>query len=250
MTWKIIVALLLALAIVSCSALSAEPIYHTVKSGDSLYKIANMYGTTVEQLTTWNKVRQYIYPGQKLVVGYSKEQGSTYVVRSGDTLWKIAMAHGTTVAELKSYNNLTSDMIYVGQVLNLGPRQPRNDITEEEYELLVRLVTAEAMGEPYNGQVAVAEVVLNRARSPQYPDTVRAVMFQRNQFEPVLNGSIWSVTPTSTQYRAVDEALNGSSKAGGALFFFNPRIISYSSLSWFRNNTEYVTTIGNHEFRK
>lgn len=94
---------------------------YVVKSGDSLWKIANNYGVSVNELKNANNlVSDLLSVGQKLVIPGSGGSGSssvTYVVKSGDSLWKIATNYGVTVDELKSVNNLTSNLLSVGQKL-------------------------------------------------------------------------------------------------------------------------------------
>lgn len=102
----------------------------TVKSGDTLSQIANKAGTTVESLKINNNLQDVnkIYPGQELKVdGNVQTSAKTYTVKAGDSLWKIAQANGLTVDELKSANNLTSNLILVGQVLNLEKGQSQDN---------------------------------------------------------------------------------------------------------------------------
>lgn len=110
--------------------------------------------------------------------------------------------------------------------------------------LLAQIVHAEANGEPYNGKVAVAEVILNRTRSGEFPNTVEGVIYQAGQFSPVANGAI-NNSPTSEDYSAVQEALNGSSYAGGALYFYNPAIAT----SRWLDTLPVKVVIGSHHFK-
>jgi N-acetylmuramoyl-L-alanine amidase len=92
----------------------------------------------------------------------------------------------------------------------------------DDLELLSRIIMGEAMGEPFMGQVAVGAVVINRTRSPEFPNTVAGVMYEPDAFESVTNGLVWSNTPLETEVRAAELALNGWDPTGGALFFWNP----------------------------
>lgn len=96
--------------------------YYVVQNGDSLWKIANMYGTTVDTLKSLNGLTSNnLTVGQILEVpGSSSSTSGTYTVKSGDSLWKIANQYGLTVAELKSLNGLTSDNLSIGQVLKVS----------------------------------------------------------------------------------------------------------------------------------
>ena len=97
--------------------------YYTVKSGDSLWSIANKYNTTVNELKSLNNLSSNILQvGQILVLPSSTNDdnsGNTYTVKLGDSLWSIANKYNTTVSNLKSLNNLSSDVLQIGQVLNV-----------------------------------------------------------------------------------------------------------------------------------
>ncbi|MCR4402779.1 MAG: cell wall hydrolase [Firmicutes bacterium] len=119
----------------------------------------------------------------------------------------------------------------------------------EERLLLARLIRAEAEAEPFDGQVAVGAVVLNRVESPDYPDTVRDVIFHVDngyvQFTPVANGTI-NLPPTETAIEAADRALEGEDPSFGATGFYNP---AKSYDPWVRTRPVTVV-IGNHVFFK
>ena len=113
---------------------------YTVKSGDSLWKIASMYDTTVDTLMKINNLKgtkltinqQLLVPkSDKIEIDIDKEpKGITYTVKSGDSLSKIAKSYGTTVSKIKSANNLTSDFLKIGQELLI----PVEDTKVEEKE--------------------------------------------------------------------------------------------------------------------
>ncbi len=96
---------------------------YTVKKGDSLWKIANKYNTTVEKLKSANNLKtNTLSVGQKLVIpsiSVSPEVSDTYIVQKGDSLWSIANKFNTTVSELKNLNNLTNNLLSIGQVLKI-----------------------------------------------------------------------------------------------------------------------------------
>ena len=103
--------------------------YYVVQNGDSLWKIANKYGITVNELKSLNGLTSNnLTVGQILEVpGSSGSTSGTYTVKSGDSLWKIANQFGVTVSELKNLNNLTSDILSVGQVLKIPSSLPSNN---------------------------------------------------------------------------------------------------------------------------
>ena len=116
-------------------------------------------------------------------------------------------------------------------------------ILSADHRLLSKLVYAEARGETYKGQVAVAAVVLNRVASASFPNTISGVIYQSGAFSCVSNGSI-NNAPDATAIRAALDALNGWDPTGGCLYYYNPRA---TSDKWIRTRT-VKTVIGNHTF--
>lgn len=110
-------------------------------------------------------------------------------------------------------------------------------LSEEDLELLARLVYLESRGEPYEGQVAVAEVVLNRVLSDRFPDTVEEVIYQAGQFTPA--SYIESTTPGAEQYEAVADAVNGETCVTGE------NVVFFSGAPY---NDRIYAVIGNHYF--
>lgn len=116
-------------------------------------------------------------------------------------------------------------------------------ITSSDHRLLAKLVYAEARGEPYKGQVAVAAVVLNRVRSSSFPNTISGVIYQKNAFSCINDGQI-NMTPDNEAIRAARDAMNGWDPTGGCLYFYNPK---GTSDKWIRTRT-IKTVIGRHSF--
>ena len=112
---------------------------------------------------------------------------------------------------------------------------------------LSRIISAEARGEPFAGQIAVGNVVLNRKQSSQFPDTVKGVVFDTKygvQFSPVSSGTIYN-TPTASAVMAAKICLEGYSLSTKMLYFYNPTI---ATSSWIGRTRPYIMTIGNHKF--
>ena len=119
--------------------------------------------------------------------------------------------------------------------------------TEEDLIWLARLIHAESRGEPFEAMLAVGNVVLNRKARPEYPDTVRGVIFDRQhgvQFSPTANGAI-NNTPTAASFLAAVEVLEGRQNAENVLFFKNPQI---ARSSWISRNRPFAFTISNQDF--
>lgn len=118
-------------------------------------------------------------------------------------------------------------------------------ITNDELYLLSKLVSSEARGESYEGQVAVASVVINRVLDSRFPNNIKDVIYQKNAFSVVNNGEIYK-NPTDSAYKAAREALYGKDPTSGAIYFWNPEI---ATCSWIKTLDPYKR-IGNHVFAK
>ena len=119
------------------------------------------------------------------------------------------------------------------------------NLNDEEVMLLSKLIAGEARGESYEGQVAVAAVVINRVKDSRFPNSLEGVIYQKNAFSVVRDGKIYS-EPTSSTYRAAQEAIYGSDPTGKAIYFWNPDI---STCSWINTLNPHLR-IGNHVFAK
>lgn len=120
--------------------------------------------------------------------------------------------------------------------------------TSKDVFWLARIIEAEAGGEPYEGKVAVGNVVLNRVKSKDFPNTIYDVIFEYYgnipQFSPVANGTIYN-TPSQESINAAKDALNGYKPVGNATYFFNP---NKAAGSWIVKSKSYVAKIGSHVF--
>ncbi|RAL26789.1 spore cortex-lytic enzyme [Thermoflavimicrobium daqui] len=118
-------------------------------------------------------------------------------------------------------------------------------LTKNDIDLLARTVHAEARGESYVGQVAVAAVILNRLDSELFPNTISGIVFQPLAFEAVADGQIW-LSSNETAKKAVMDALNGWDPSGGALYYFNP---DRATSKWIWSRPQ-LKRIGKHIFCK
>ncbi|QAY65652.1 spore cortex-lytic enzyme [Paenibacillus protaetiae] len=116
-------------------------------------------------------------------------------------------------------------------------------LSANDLKLMANAVYGESRGEPYEGQVAVAAVILNRLKSPNFPNTISGVIFEPLAFTAVADGQIW-LTPNETAAKAVQDALNGWDPTGGCTYYFNPETAT-SKWIWSRPQ---VKTIGKHIF--
>lgn len=128
---------------------------------------------------------------------------------------------------------------------DINQEQVKPSLTDKEMEMLARLVYAEGHGESFEGQVAIAAVVLNRLENDKFPHDLNGVIFEKNAFSVVKNGQL-PRTVDDTARKAVKEAMSGNDPSLGAIYFFNPETAT-SSWIWSRPK---ATHIGNHIFSK
>lgn len=117
------------------------------------------------------------------------------------------------------------------------------EATEANIKLLAQIISAEARGEPYEGQVAVGAVILNRIEHPSFPDTLAGVIYQKGAFTAIDDGQFWEPI-SSSAYDAARDALNGWDPTGGAIYYYNPKKTSNS----FIVSRPVIVEIGDHLF--
>lgn len=126
------------------------------------------------------------------------------------------------------------------------------DISDKDYEVLLRIVEAEAGGEDETGKLLVANVVLNRVESSKFPDTVEEVVFQKEgdcyQFSPVGNGRYETICISEETYSAVERALMGEDLSEGALYFVSEKYADPEKLEWFHQKLTLLYSHGGHNF--
>ena len=119
--------------------------------------------------------------------------------------------------------------------------------SKSDLQLMARAINGEARGEPYEGQVAVGAVILNRVRSSSFPNTIAGVIYEPGAFTAVADGQInVPIAEDSTVYKAAQDALNGWDPTGGAIYYFNPDTATNRWI-WSR---PLIKQIGKHRFCK
>ncbi|MCY9324044.1 cell wall hydrolase [Bacillus haynesii] len=194
-----------------------------------------------------------------LFAGVGTAKASTeHKVKQGDTLSEISNFYGTTIEDLARLNNIKNvNLIYVGDVLSIEGRTTKkqestagvapkgSSVSDSELDILSRIVHAEAKGESFKGKVAVANVVMNRVNSDQFPNDVKSVIYQKGQFSPVSNGAIYERASDESK-EAARVALSGTNYAGDSLYFWSVSV-PHTDWVWTRSVT---TQIGTHVFAK
>ncbi len=223
-----IVALVLMVCIVGfgVSAVTAPPVAETA------------YAAVLQQGNTGSTVRKI---QQKL-----KNWG--YYTGSVDGIF------GPKTVEAVKYFQRKNNLAVDGKVgpetlaalgMQSGDSGGTGSYSDSDVMLLARLIYGEARGESYVGQVAVGAVVMNRIKSPSFPNTMSGVIYQRYAFTAVDDGQI-NLTPNATAKKAAQDAMNGWDPTYGAIYYYNP---ATATSSWIFSRQTTVT-IGRHVFAK
>lgn len=239
-----VVGALLSFTLCTTSVSAAN---YKVRQDDSLFKISKLFKTSVATIKKDNKLKSdMLLKGQTL-----KVSAKVYTVKSNDTLYKIAAKNKITLPNLRAANNKWNNSLKVGQKIVLPGIKPTTaaakatsvstnaittaaksstsdkgviSYTQSELDLLARLITAEATGQPYKAMVSVGAVVVNRVQSKEWPNTISKVINHvpagYYQFTPVKNGYI-KKPASQTAIKAAKAALNGSDPTNGAMFYFD-----------------------------
>lgn len=156
----------------------------------------------------------------------------------------------TAVTKFQRNCGITADgicgkttLLYLG----LGGSSSSSNTTysNSDVELLAKVISAEARGESYEGQVAVGAVILNRVKHPSFPDSLSGVIYQNGAFSCV-NDSNWHAAVADSAKRAAVDALNGWDPSGGAIYYYNAKKTNDS----FMHSRPIVKVIGDHRFCK
>ncbi|MFV0342439.1 MAG: LysM peptidoglycan-binding domain-containing protein [Anaerocolumna sp.] len=240
-----VIGALLSFTICTTSVSAAT---YKVRQGDSLYKISKLFKTSVSTIKKTNNLKSStLKKGQKL-----KISARIYTVKSNDTLYKIAKKHKISLANLRAANNKWNNTLKVGQKLIIPGVKPKKttssfssssssssssstssssssssskiSYTQAELDLLARLITAEATGQPYKAMVSVGAVVVNRVQSKEWPNSISKVINHVSagyyQFSPVKNGYIKKAA-SKTAIKAAKKALAGTDPTNGAIFYYD-----------------------------
>ena len=178
-------------------------------------------------------------------------QAEKYIQKNIETenyLQQLYAPHAETLSNI--LEDATNDLLPKEEVLIEEPKEetPKYiiDFTQEEIDLLAKVVYAEAGNQPFEGQVAVAATIINRVQSSRFPNTLKEVIYAKNQFSVVKNGVI-NKSPNTTSYQAVIAAMQGQDPSNEALYFWNPKIAKNNR---YFNSLTKTAEIGNHAFAK
>lgn len=204
---------------------------------DNDVEALSKYGSRGEEVRTiQTKLKRWGY--------YNGNVDGIYGSQTMEAVKKFQRKNGLTVDGIAGTKTLQAMGIYSSSG-NSSSSNSSSSTNSSDLNLLSRLVYGEARGEPYNGQVAVAAVVLNRVKNSSFPNTIAGVIYQKGAFDVVSDGQI-NLTPNDTAKKAAQDALNGWDPTNGAIYYFNP---STATNKWIWSRPMTVT-IGKHRFCK
>jgi N-acetylmuramoyl-L-alanine amidase len=216
---KHFLALLLAAALLTVTVLVPTAGAATYRQGSS--------GSVVTTIQT--KLRRWGY--------YSGSVDGIYGSQTVKAVRQFQAKNGLSV------DGVAGDATLVALGINASGSSATSTHSNGDVTLLAKVISAEARGEPYAGQVAVGAVILNRIRHPSFPSSVAGVVYEPGAFSCMDDGQINQPVADSA-YRAARDAMNGSDPSGGAIYYFNPSTAT-SSWIWSR---PLITIIGKHRF--
>ena len=180
-----------------------------------------------------------------VVNGESKDMGRYAFIKDGRLFVPVRFVTETLGAAVNWDNDY-----FVVNIVKSGvtvPDEIKDTCSYDDITWLARIIHAESSGEPSIGQVAVGNVILNRVKSNEYPNTIYGVIFDNKfgvQFQPTVNGAIYN-QPSQNCIVSAKRALKGENVVGDCLFFLNPKT---STNFWIANNRKFYTKIHNHDF--
>lgn len=258
MKWKFPIGLLTALALMGSAQAARSvpvqvdgellPVTGQLEQGVTYVPLR----TLLDQLGGWTvswdsraKEAVAVSGGQRLT---ADPDGDTVTLGSKRYSGRVYVENGRTYIPLRTVSAALGGSVEWDRWLG-GAAVTSAGADHDAVELywLSRIISAESRGEPMKGQMAVGNVVLNRVRSREFPDTIPGVVFDRVdgvQFEPVENGTVYQA-PTAASLEAARRVLSGEVVLADALYFYAPAL---SQGTWINGNREYLTTIGCHRF--
>ena len=198
-------------------------------SGESVYALSKYGSTRSEVKTLQQKLKDLGF--------YNGDVDGIFGTQTQTAVRNFQRSVGITVDGIAGPTTL----LYLG--LDTGTSSPSTQYSSSDVQLLAKVISAEARGESYEGQVAVGAVVLNRVAHPSFPDSISGVVYQSGAFSCVYDSN-WNEPVAESAKRAAIDAINGWDPSGGAIFYFNPDKTNDA----FMHSRPVITIIGNHRF--
>ena len=225
------ISVLLALALTAGAGAAGYALSRALTGEESVYALSRFGSTGAEVRSIQNKLKALGF--------YSGSVDGIYGTKTKNAVTAFQRSCGITADGIAGPQTL----LYLGLGGGSSSQGNGTKFSNDEINLLAKVISAEARGESYEGQVAVGAVVLNRIAHPSFPDTLSGVVYQKGAFSCV-NDSNWYQPVAESAKRAARDAMNGWDPTGGAIYYYNP---AKTSNAWMRSRT-VIKVIGNHYF--
>lgn len=196
------------------------------------------------QASPANALSKYGSTGDEVIAVQTKLKELGYYKGNIDGIY--GSGTKSAVTNFQKANRLSADGIAGVKTLaalGITKSSTSGEYTESEIALLARIISAESRGEPYEGQVAVGAVILNRIAHPSFPNTLSGVIYQPGAFSCLTDGQV-NVAVAESAKKAAQDAINGWDPSGGAIYYYNP---AKSTNKWIFSRP-VINTIGSHRF--
>lgn len=160
---------------------------------------------------------------------------------------KVNFSPEDKIVDLETVQPAVTTENYGAQTVNPSVLDKKAEpFSEKDLMLLAKITQVEAGYESYEGQLGIANVILNRMKDSRFPDSIYSVIYSGNQFPPAHNGLLDKSRPSASALRAAKDALNGKNNVENAVYFYNSKVSKGS----FWSSLKVIVTIGNHSFAK
>lgn len=225
------ILILTAVAVILSTSFAAYQMYDCFIKEESVYALSK-YGSRGDEVTKIQKKLKEL--------GYYKgDIDGIYGTQTKNAVTSFQRNCGLTADGICGKTTL----LYLGLGGSSSAGSTGSSFSNEDVELLAKVISAEARGESYEGQVAVGAVILNRISHPSFPDSLSGVIYQKGAFSCV-NDSNWYQAVAESSKRAAKDALNGWDPTGGAIYYYNPA----KTNDKFMHSRTVIKTIGSHRF--
>ena len=229
--WDRLILILTALAVRIGTAFAGYQMYDSFIKEDSVYALSRLGSSGNEVKNIQTKLKELGY--------YKGDVDGVYGTKTKNAVTSFQRNCGLTADGICGKTTL----LYLGLGSNTSSGSSGSSFSNSDVELLAKVISAEARGESYEGQVAVGAVILNRIAHPSFPDSLSGVIYQKGAFSCV-NDSNWYQAVAESSKRAARDALNGWDPSGGAIYYYNPA----KTNDKFMHSRTVIKTIGSHRF--
>ena len=210
-------------------------LFYILKSSTNVTQTLSKFGSKGNEVT---QIQQKL----KAQGFYYGEVDGIYGKNTENAVIKYQQSKGLRIDGIAGSETLNS--LGITSSSDGGSTQSSSTANSNDKYILAKMISAEARGEPFEGQVAVGAVIINRVKHPSFPNTISGVLYESGAFSALTDGQYYNEPIADSAYRAADLAIKGWDPSGGAIYYFNPAKTS-NAFMWSR---PVLTVIGSHKF--